>query len=259
MPRARFTTCTPCISTCVTLPREPRLSNGYAIGCREIDHTNARLPAIYSIPRSVGRSAAPLDSVIPGRDGGIFHPGYPINNPLPIRSWRELTKADSWLIKLSGRKMMAISSIMGRPRGTVVNRTVPGSRSRVRAPVIVIDVDHSLHLSTAIHTGRSAMSPPMYIMYFYTYIYIYLYQFVRSDPFPGHAMVGRLTPEVVPTRYCLSCISVPSHRLALICELPIASLKNESNSIRVNSLIFPISPIFKILCIYLPILVVDRF
>lgn len=207
----------------------------------------------------MGRSAAPLDSVIPGRDGGIFHPGYPINNPLPIRSWRELTKADSWLIKLSGRKMMAISSIMGRPRGTVVNRTVPGSRSRVRAPVIVIDVDHSLHLSTAIHTGRSAMSPPMYIMYFYTYIYIYLYQFVRSDPFPGHAMVGRLTPEVVPTRYCLSCISVPSHRLALICELPIASLKNESNSIRVNSLIFPISPIFKILCIYLPILFVDRF
>lgn len=175
MPRARFTTCTPCISTCVTLPREPRLSNGYAIGCREIDHTNARLPAIYSIPRSVGRSAAPLDSVIPGRDGGIFHPGYPINNPLPIRSWRELTKADSWLIKLSGRKMMAISSIMGRPRGTVVNRTVPGSRSRVRAPVIVIDVDHSLHLSTAIHTGRSAMSPPMYIMYFYTYIYIYIF------------------------------------------------------------------------------------
>lgn len=67
---------------------------------------------------------------------------------------------------------MAISSIMGRPRGTVVNRTVPASRSRVRAPVIVIDVDHSLHLSAAIHTGRSAMSPPMYIMYLCTYIYI---------------------------------------------------------------------------------------
>lgn len=63
---------------------------------------------------------------------------------------------------------------MGRPRGTVVNRTVPASRSRVRAPVIVIDVDHSLHLSTAIHTGQSAMSPPMYIMYLCTYIYIYI-------------------------------------------------------------------------------------
>lgn len=103
------------------------------------------------------------------------------------------------------------------------------------------------------------VSTDVYNVFLYIYIYIYLYQFVRSDPFPGHAMVGRLTPEVVPTRYCLSCISVPSHRLALICELPIASLKNESNSIRVNSLIFPISPIFKILCIYLPILVVDRF
>lgn len=89
-----------------------------------------------------------------------------------------------------------------------------------RAPVIVIDVDPSLHLSTAIHTGRSGMSPPIYIICICIYTHI---QFVRSGPFPGHAMVGRLTPEVVPTRYCLSCISVPSHRLALICELPITS------------------------------------
>lgn len=66
---------------------------------------------------------------------------------------------------------------------------------------------------------------------------MYIYQFVGSHPFPGHAMVGRLTPEVVPTRYCLSCISVPSHRLALICELPIASLKNRVLSVLIPLLI----------------------